>query len=73
MIFLRKIQRCLVWTPASTLNNTGVMLNSVDTSDNTGYSTDLLKSKNKLECMESPLNFEFLKQYMNLTFTVGYK
>ena len=25
-------------TPASTLNNTGVMLNSVDTSDNTGYS-----------------------------------
>ena len=26
-------------TPASTLNNTGVMLNSVDTSDNTGYST----------------------------------
>ena len=26
-------------TPASTLNNTGVMLNSVDTSDNTRYST----------------------------------
>ena len=40
IIFLRKIQRCSVSTPASTLNNTGVMLNSVDTSDNTGYSTD---------------------------------
>ena len=30
--------------PASTLNNTGVMLNSVDTSDNTGYSTYTLYS-----------------------------
>ena len=39
IIFLRKIQRCSVSTPASTLNNTGVMLNSVDTSDNTGYSS----------------------------------
>ena len=38
IIFLRKIQRCSVSTPVSTLNNTGVMLNSVDTSDNTGYS-----------------------------------
>ena len=38
IIFLRKIQHCSVSTPASTLNNTGVMLNSVDTSDNTGYS-----------------------------------
>ena len=34
-----KIQCCLVLTPASTLNNTGVMLNSVDTSDNIGYSS----------------------------------
>ena len=40
IIFLRKIQRCSVSTPASTLNNTGVMLNSVNTSDNTGYSND---------------------------------
>ena len=32
-------------TPASTLNNTGVMLNSVDTSDNTGYSNHAIESK----------------------------
>ena len=38
--FLRKIQRRSVSTPALTLNNTGVMLNSVDTSDNTGYSNN---------------------------------
>ena len=39
IIFLRKIQRCSVSTPASTLNNTSVMLNSVNTIDNTGYSS----------------------------------
>ena len=43
IIFLRKIQRCSV----STLNNTGVMLNSVDTSDNTGYSSNIRQKTQK--------------------------
>ena len=47
IIFLRKIQRCSVSTPASTLNNTGVMLNSVDTSDNTGYSSNIRQKTQK--------------------------
>ena len=43
IIFLRKIQCYSV----STLNNTGVMLNSVDTSDNTGYSSNIRQKTQK--------------------------
>ena len=58
IIFLRKIQHCSVSTPASTLNNTGVMLNSVDTSDNTGYSTCSTKYRQLL--ISSPNNDNLL-------------
>ena len=62
IIFLRKIQCCLVLTPVSTLNNTGVMLNSVDTSDNTGYSTHKAKinSESSVCCCCYTLNVHLL-------------